>query len=154
MRKLPTHLKLLRGNPGRRAILPEPEPTVPDKLPEPPGFLNEDAVNEWWRVVPELHALGLLTVLDVMPLAAYCAAFAHWIEAERLLSAMAAKDATSGLLVRGQAGSLMVNPLLKIARNAAADMVRFAGEFGMTPVARSHISASPVAGGKFLGLVD
>ena len=89
-----------------------------------------------------------------MPLAAYCEAFAHWIDAERLLTAMAGKDATSGLLVRGNAGSPIANPLLKIARHAAADMVRYAGLFGMTPVARSRLSANPVTGGKFLGPVD
>ena len=74
MRKVPTHLRLLRGNPGKRPIKPEPEPAVPDKPPEPPNFLSDEAKNEWWRVAPELHALSLLTVLDVMPLAAYCQA--------------------------------------------------------------------------------
>ena len=61
MRKLPTHLKLLRGNPGKRPIMPDPEPPIPEKLPEPPEFLRTDARDEWWRIVPELKALGLLT---------------------------------------------------------------------------------------------
>ena len=105
MQKVPTHLKLLRGNPGKRPIKPEPEPSVPDTPPEPPDFLSEDAVNEWWRVAPELHALGLLTELDVAPFAAYCDAYARWITAERLLSAMADKDATTkGLLLKSSAG--------------------------------------------------
>jgi hypothetical protein len=30
--------------------------------------------------------------------------------------------------------------LIKIARNAAADMLRFAAEFGATPMARTRIS--------------
>ena len=55
-----------------------------------PHFSSEDAVNEWWQVVPELRALGLLTVLDVQPLAAYCVAYAHWIAAEQALAQMAA----------------------------------------------------------------
>ena len=136
MRKIPTHLRLLRGNPGKRPVRAEPEPPVPDKPPEPPVFLSEDAVNEWWRVAPELHALGLLTVIDVMPLAAYCEAYAHWIAAERM---MAKDPETKGLTVTGSSGSHMANPLVKIARSAAADMVRFAGEFGMTPRARSYL---------------
>jgi P27 family predicted phage terminase small subunit len=143
MRKIPTHLRLLRGNPGKRAIKPEPEPPVPDKPPEPPLFLSEDAKNEWWRVAPELHALGLLTILDHMPLAAYCEAYSRWVVAERLLATEAENDPeTKGLTICGSSGSPIQNPLLKIARNAAADMVRFAGEFGMTPVARSHLSAA------------
>jgi terminase small subunit-like protein len=101
MRKIPTHLRLLRGNPGKRPIRPEPEPPIPEKLLEPPAFLSEDAKNEWWRVVPELHALGLLTLLDITPLAAYCDAYGRWITAERLLAVMADKDAiTKGLLLK------------------------------------------------------
>ena len=156
MRKIPTHLRLLRGNPGKRPIKPEPEPAVPEKLPEPPAFLSEDAVNEWWRVAPELHALDLLTVLDHMPLAAYCEAYGLWAMAEREIAQMAAGDPESkGLTIRGSAGNPIQNPLLKIARNAAADMVRFAGEFGMTPVARSHLSAAGRLSGpsKFDGLL-
>ena len=156
MRKLPTHLKLLRGNPGKRPIKPEPEPAVPEKLPEPPAFLTEDAVNEWWRVVPELRALGLLTVLDVQPLAAYCVAYAHWIAAEQALAQMAAGDPRfNGLMITGSTGSHLANPLVKIARTAAADMLRIAGEFGMTPRARSHLDAAGRLSGpsKFEGLL-
>ena len=156
MRKIPTHLRLLRGNPGKRPIRPEPEPPIPQTLPEPPPFLSEDARNEWWRVVPELRALGLLTALDLMPLAAYCNAYGRWVVAERLLAAMADKDATTkGLLLKGSAGSAMANPLIKIARCAAADMVHFAGEFGMTPRARSYLSAAGRTSGpgKFDGLL-
>jgi P27 family predicted phage terminase small subunit len=156
MRKLPTHLKLLKGNPGKRPIKPEPEPAVPEKLPEPPAFLSEDAVNEWWRVVPELRALGLLTVLDVQPLAAYCVAYAQWIAAEQALAQMAAGDPRfNGLMITGSTGSLLANPLVKISRNAAADMLRFAAEFGMTPRARSYLDAAGRLSGpsKFDGLL-
>ena len=129
---------------------------MPEKPPEPPDFLNEDAVNEWWRVAPELHALGLLTVIDVMPLAAYCQTCAHWIAAERARAELAEKDqVTKGMMITGSAGNQMVNPLVKVARNAAADMLRFAVEFGLTPVARSRLSvAGRVSGpGKFDGLL-
>ena len=121
----------------------EPEPTVPEKLPDPPEFLSVNAVNEWWRIVPELKALGLLSVLDVMPLAAYCDAYGRWVAAEQAMTAMAKNDQlTSAMMIKGSGGSPMANPLLKIARNAACDMMRFAGEFGMTPRARSYLSAA------------
>ena len=44
---------------------------------------------------------------------------------------------------------------MRIAATAAADMVRLAGEFGMTPVGRSRIAAG-IGGqpkGKFDGLI-
>ena len=157
MRKIPTHLRVLRGNPGKRPIKPEPEPSVPETLPEPPSFLPVDAVNEWWRVVPELHALGLLTVLDVQPLAAYCMAYAHWNAAEQALAQMAAEDPMfNALIITGSTGAQMTNPLVKIARNAAADMLRFAAEFGMTPRARSYLDAAGRLSGpsKFGGLLS
>jgi P27 family predicted phage terminase small subunit len=95
-------------------------------------------------------------LLDITPLAAYCDAYGRWITAERLLAVMADKDAiTKGLLLKGSAGSAMANPLVKIARYAAADMVRYAGEFGMTPRARSYLDvAGRTSGpGKFDGLL-
>src|SRR4249920_2704931 len=132
MRRTLTHLKLLKGNPGKRPIRPEPEPAVPATPPDPPEFLDEHAKNEWWRVAPELHALGLLTVLDLAPFAAYCQAYAHWIAAERAIASMAAEDPeTKGLTVTGSAGTRLINPLVKIARCAAADIVRYAGDFGL-----------------------
>jgi hypothetical protein len=47
--------------------------------------------------------------------------------------------------------------LARIARHAAADMLMFAREFGMTPVARSRFAAAgwqqPPGPGKFDGLI-
>jgi hypothetical protein len=63
-KKTPTNLVLLRGNPGKRALNKE-EPKPRPVLPEPPGHLDTGAKREWRRVAPELHQLGLLTVLDV-----------------------------------------------------------------------------------------
>lgn len=39
-RPTPTHLKMIKGNPGNRPIRVEPQPAVPDELPEAPDFLN------------------------------------------------------------------------------------------------------------------
>ena len=107
---------------GARAIRPEPQPATSETLPEPPEFLAPSAIDEWYRVGPELHRLGLRTVLDVSALAAYCESYSIWRQAAAMLR-VAAKDdpTTNGLLVRGSSGSV-TNPLVKIARSAAADM--------------------------------
>src|SRR5262249_36188448 len=137
----PSYLKLLRGNPGKRAIRPEPEPSVPPSLPSPPDFLSDEAREEWRRIGPELFRLKLLTVLDIAPLAAYCQSSSHWVTAERLLRQAAAEDpATRGLTSEGTRGPV-VNPLVRVAARAADDMLRYASEFGMTPVARTRIAA-------------
>jgi P27 family predicted phage terminase small subunit len=46
-----------------------------------------------------------------------------------------------GLLVKTTDGNARRNPLLKIAADAAEDMLRFAGEFGLTPVARTRLAS-------------
>jgi P27 family predicted phage terminase small subunit len=141
---MPTHLKLLRGNPGKRALnRNEPQPTIPPEPPGPPAFLMPAAKDEWWRAGPELHRLGLLTALDLMPFAAYCQACGRWQEAERLLAQQAERDPETGaLLIKTSTGSLMQNPLLRVAVTAAADMIRYAAEFGMSPAARSRVAGS------------
>jgi P27 family predicted phage terminase small subunit len=143
----PTHLRLLRGNPGRRPIHAEPEPAVAAEVPDVPPFLEGYAADEWHVVAAELHRLGLLTVVDVASLAAYCVAYSDWRTARELLAKMAANDPVmKGLMVKTQAyGAPMQNPLVKLARNAAGDMVRYAAEFGFSPAARSRIKAGPDA---------
>jgi P27 family predicted phage terminase small subunit len=138
----PTVLKLLRGNPGKRPIRPEPEPEIPPQVPEPPEFLIGYAVEEWRRVAPQLHHLRILTILDVQPLAAYCSSYARWRTAEEVLRKMAEKDAaTGGLLIKRADGNAGQNPLVKISRDSAEAMVQYAGHFGMSAVARARISA-------------
>jgi P27 family predicted phage terminase small subunit len=83
--------------------------------------------------------------------------YATWRTALETLAAMAERDPTTrGLLVKRQDGNAARNPLVQIVANAAADMVRYAGEFGLTPVARARIAAGvyePPPGGKFDGLL-
>jgi P27 family predicted phage terminase small subunit len=158
-RPIPTHLKVLRGNPGKQKLnREEPQPPQPPTLLEPPEFLSGYAKDEWWRLAGELHVLGLLTVLDVMPFAAYCQAYGHWRTAEEALMKMAEKDPVTGaLLVKGALGDARANPLIRIANNAACDMIRYSAEFGLTPAARSRVRAGVAwresGPGKFDGLL-
>ena len=141
-RPIPTHLKLLRGNPGKQALNKgEPQPLIEERPPESPPFLLGYACDEWYRVATELHRLKLLTLVDTQVLAAYCHAYGTWRYAVETLNEMAARDpATHGLMVRGKQGGAMQNPLVLTARQAANDMVRYAAEFGFSPAARSRIS--------------
>jgi P27 family predicted phage terminase small subunit len=154
---IPFPLKALRGNPGHQRLHAGPEPLVPKTCPEPPAFLSAYAQDEWWTVAPDLHRLGLLTVADVASLGAYCYAYGQWRMAAEALARMADRDDTMhGLLIKTTDGNARRNPLVKIAADAANDMLRFAGEFGVTPAARTRL-ASGVYGqsssGKFDGLL-
>jgi P27 family predicted phage terminase small subunit len=144
-RPTPTYLRLMQGNPQKRPIRGnEPQPPIPDEVPEPPLFVTGYAADEYWRVAPGLHVMGLLTLVDVAPLAAYCCAYARWREAEEALERMRTKDPVMfGLILKTRAGDATQNPLVAIARKARLDMLRIAAEFGFTPAARSRIDAGP-----------
>src|SRR6266849_6544230 len=78
-------------------------------------------------------------------LAAYCQAYGRCVTAERVIATMAEKDQlTSGLMIKTTNGNGIQNPLIGTANKAAADMVRYAAEFGLTPVARARLALSAV----------
>ena len=156
-RPMPTALKLLRGNPGKQRLpANEPQPEQGIEVPDPPPFITGYAADEWWTVATQLHRLGLLTKVDCAPLAAYCYAYGQWRMAAESLARMAANDRImNGQIIKTKYGDAAVNPLLSIARKHAGDMVRYAAEFGLTPAARTHISAgtSDTSQSKFAGLL-
>jgi len=93
-----------RQSEQEKAATPGPKPALLPKCPEPPSFLSPYACDEWWRVAPELWALGLLTVLDTGCLAAYCQTYVRWREAEEALARVADRDEQMrGLLMRSSA---------------------------------------------------
>ena len=82
------HLRLLKNNPGKRRVRVPPEPARGDECPPPPEHLIGYAKETWFQVAPELFRLGLLTVLDVGPLSAYCSAAAQLRQAEEAIERM------------------------------------------------------------------
>lgn len=137
----PTHLKLVKGNPGKRR-LNTAEPKPEGLLPEPPPELSADARKEWDTVSKRLLAAGIITAIDRIALAAYCQAVGRWLQAERALREMAKQDQlTAGLLIKTKNGNAIQNPIVGTANKAMSDAVRFAAELGMTPSARSRVIA-------------
>lgn len=120
----------------------EIEPSRASDTPEPPAYLKGYAVDEWRAVARELHRCGVLTVIDTAVLAAYCQAYGRWRLAEEALQRMTDGDKLmNGFIIRRRNGEAGSNPLVRAAQRAATEMLRFASEFGMTPVARARIAA-------------
>jgi P27 family predicted phage terminase small subunit len=150
------HLRLLRGNPGKRRARVPPEPVRAEECPRPACHLNDYAKEEWQQIAPELHRLNLLTVLDVGPLAAYCSAAAQLRQSEEVIQRMAKQDKRGhALTITGSAGSEVTNPLLRIASQAMNDMLRYGAAFGLTPSGRLRLSGvkAPPPPSKFDGLL-
>jgi P27 family predicted phage terminase small subunit len=131
---LPTELKILTGNPGKRPLNEnEPKPDV--AIPEPPEFLSEIALEEWHRLVPELEKLGLISHLSRATIASYCQAFSRWQEAEEHLREEA-------YVLMGEKGGVYQNPWLAIANKAMEQLLKIGAEFGMTPSSQSRVTTS------------
>lgn len=129
----PTRVLQLRGTyrPDRRSDA-EPQPTPVGAVPKAPAYLGPVGRREWKRVAAELHTLQLLTVVDLAALEGYCAAYQRAVEAEKAVK-------VAGRLIRTPQGFLQPHPELAIAKQAWAEVRRFAGEFGMTPSARTRV---------------
>lgn len=133
----PTVLKLLRGNPGKRAVnTREPKPAVSKRLPQPPSHLGKLAKQEWRRIVPELHRLGMLTSIDRNELARYCELWARWREANDVV-------VDQGMTFTTDKGYVCQRPEMTLSLRLSAELRRLADAFGLNPSARSRIDVRP-----------
>jgi len=144
----PTHLTLLKNNPGHRPINdkePKPRPIAP----KCPSWLHKYAKTEWRVRAKQLDALGLLTEIDGTAFAAYCQKYAEWREATEFLIAKGTvfpiRHPSPGLdengkPILGGIKYLQQVPQVAIASKALAHMRAFLQEFGMTPSARTGLS--------------
>jgi len=83
------------------------------------------------------------------PFSAYCTAYAHWQQAEEAL------QRSGELTIKTAEGHSRVNPLVRIASQAMADMQRIGAQFGLTPSGRLRLSGikPPAPPSKFDGLL-
>lgn len=133
----PPHLRLIEGNPGKRPIVAPPSP--PPSRPYCPAWLSPFAKTEWRRVVPELDRLGVLTRVDRSMLAGYCQEVANFKDATDII-------VEAGLMVKGQKGNAVKNPMLQVQRDALRLMAQYSAMFGLTPADRVRLVGDPGAG--------
>ena|SRR3990167_615386 len=128
---VPTHLKLLRGNPGRRPINDQ-EPQPDAIFLDPPQDLSEVARKEWVRIARDLFDLGILTNLDWAALKGYCHAYARWEEARSEVTKL-------GTIIKTKKGNIIQNPYLAVENKAMEQMKAFMVELGLSPSSRSRV---------------
>lgn len=130
----PNVIKIAEGNPSKRPIRAEPTPTRGE--PGMPSELDDEARAEWRRIVPELMAVGVLTVVDRGVLANYCMAWSRWLKAEKEI-------ATGGITVSTEHG-LRKHPAISVAEGAQRIMLAFLQQFGLSPVSRARLTTTRV----------
>lgn len=111
-----------------------------------PKGLSKAAAAEWRSILPELRQLGVLSRIDGKALAAYCHAFARWMEAEREAKRLGIVVEEPIVHYDRESGEPEVvgyrykkNPAVTISETAMKIMKSFLVEFGMTPAARSRV---------------
>lgn len=111
-------------------------PTAPDALPRCPAHLTAVARKEWRRLAKPLHEMGILSTVDRGAFAAYCQAWARWVEAEEKLR-------QSPALVKTPSGYVQQSPWLSIANKQLEIMGRYMSELGLTPSSRMRVATIP-----------
>lgn len=149
----PAALKLLRGNPGKRAVdlVEGVHPLV--QIPPAPDWLNDEAAAEWARITPELEDLCLLAQIDLASLAMYCQTWGDLVQLERLFSAQRqavlakhpgrADLATLAIhFVQTPTGYKRPSPVYSRIIELRAEVDRLARSFGLNPSARMRVIPS------------
>ena len=132
--KKPTALAIVQGNPGKRR-LNDAEAVSPklDALPPPAAHLSPLAKDKWEDMGPVLLGMGCLTRSDLDVFEVYCSIYARLREMEAASNAewRGADDSPAAL-----------NAVLgaqRRAENLRNQLIRFAGELGLTPASRTKI---------------
>lgn len=136
-RSTPTALKLVRGNPGKRALNErEPKPRKAKKAP-PPVWLSEEGRAAWSELQPMLARMGVYTEADRWALELLVDAYAEWREV-RLMVDSEGRTYESGSLQGGRMvrSHPSVQQLADAWRRVRLAMV----EFGLTPSSRSKVA--------------
>lgn len=127
----PTHLKIVEGNPGKRA-LPKNEPKPTGNLANPPTYLDKEEKAEW-RYVLKHAPDGLLKMLDTAVMEVYVTARIQHRKALKQLR-------EEGLTLTTSNGNLITNPLVGVLNRQAEIALKAATQMGFTPVSRARVA--------------
>ena len=132
---VPTYLKLLRGNPGKRR-LNENEPIPAGDLQEPPKWMSKSQ-RAGWRYAIEHSPSGLLKRLDRSVLVA-------WVVAEDLHRKASEMVERHGLLIKAPNTGLPIqSPYLPVINRQASIMIKAAEQLGFSPASRGRVQIEP-----------
>lgn len=140
----PTALKLVSGNPGKRALnKQEPDPDYLTDL-TPPAWMSPAAQGVWLELAPAAAKAKLLTQVDVQAFAMGCVAVAQYRQALAQVGDAAVK---SKMAVDDEGRPVSVgehiNPWTLVQSMTFKQAMAVFDKFGMTPQARTRIAVQP-----------
>lgn len=133
-KRLPTSLKILKGT-MQPCRTNDNEPIIPiiKELPEPPEYFSAYARKIYLETGLELINNGILTKIDFDMFLIYVGELAQYRDAQMQIH-------RTGRVLKVNNRPLL-NPYVRVASESFAILIRVACEFGITPAARSKVSA-------------
>ncbi len=144
--KTPTELAIVRGHRKDRINQNEPQPQ--ERAVTYPSWLPPEAKTIWRRLAPMLRDRNVLRSWDRETFAVFCAEVARYRDALEEIARngqIMAVERTRFSRNGGGLGtetSMVKNPAVAIAKDAAASIRQYAREFGLTPSARAELTAA------------
>lgn len=118
---------------------------APEQFP-PTAVVPAEVHDVWRSVVADLGGANNMRQSFVPAIEAYCLAVYTHAQA-------AAQIREYGVLVKGNNGP-MANPMLKVQKDSAASMLRFAETLGLTPAARIRLGLMEITGMSLLSTLN
>jgi P27 family predicted phage terminase small subunit len=144
---MPSRLKIITGNPGKRPLNEdEPQPDALDDFSPPDHIENDElAVRKWDEAVRVLYDMQVMTIADRETLARYCLVWSHWMQmrekcrqfGREIMHYEADPNRTDGRLRIKWAQPA---PWAVDEKAARKDLLQLEREFGLTPSSRSQVT--------------
>ena len=132
----PTKIKLIKGNPGKRALNgAEPDAMLMRDL-TPPAHLSDAAAEVWNQLAPKYARMQVLTEADAELLELGCDAIASYRRA--------VVEADKGpVCTHPETGSMYANPWVNLKSMYFRQAMAALREFGGSPAARARLVIKP-----------
>lgn len=134
-RPKPTHLRLVSGNAGKRAIN-KAEPKPCREIPSPPAHISPGARVAWGRFSVLLDRMGVLTEADAAALEQMAETYAEMVE---LRADIAANGRFQTVTTKAGGEMERLRPAYAALMDADRRLKAWLVEFGKTPAARSKV---------------
>lgn len=104
------------------------EPEAIAGTPDCPAWLKGEARAEWFRVIPQLQAMKVLSVADKAVIVGYCQQWGKWVQAEKRIAK------TKHAIASQEYRRLNIT-----SETAFAAMLKAAGKLGLSPADRAGV---------------
>jgi P27 family predicted phage terminase small subunit len=139
-KKIPTEIKKVRGTLRKGRELDNPMQVSPvENLPAAPKWLSVIGKEQFDIVVLQLRDLGMLYSIDLKLIEAYANAISLHIECEQTLREVGRVQVYRD--EEGRPKHSQIVPLQSVSKQALDQALKLAVNFGITPSARTKISA-------------